>query len=744
MDTFFGPRNEIERREVLDRWLVDPIEMGDIRVRYHCLSWHDEHGNLAAVRDIFVATDVVDPACVVLLSHSYVLPAHRRGGVAALVRTAPATIARHDLASRGLPEHTPILLTAEMEPLDPDAEDSRVRLLAYGRAGFSVVHPRALPYFQPDFRDVAALGVAAHHVPMAIVVRWLGHERATELPTAYAEAIVHHFRRIHGRAVGKGDLREASEHGLAALRHWGRDMVPLLRIPPHAEGLLNLEPMLRANMLPYYPPQYRGTLPEPVAERNRLITVTRTMGGPLRFPEIPGEALFAQLVTTVPGPRSEALRQRHGQWQDARTVHFYQDAKKSLGNYIVDVDGNTLLDVYGHIAAVALGYNHPDMVHAWKAGRFDWCGGWRPSLGVAVPPEWVDVVGTLMRFAPAGMAHVATMTSGSEAVENAIKTAFIAKARRNRGGAAASQEEVDACMLNAQASANRLQVISFTGAFHGRTHGALSATRSKAIHKLDIPAFDWPVVEFPANRYPVAAFATENAAAEARALDDVEALMRRAPERIAAVIVEPVQGEGGDRHASPAFFQGLRRLCTQYGASFIADEVQTGVGTTGRMWAHEAWGAEGAPDIMTFSKKMQLGGYYYRADLMPPEPLRVFNTWLGDPLRGAQAEVILEVVERDNLVAVAAEVGRRLVAGLEELVSRHQGVLSQARGAGTYAAVDVVDAPTRGRILAAALGNGLEIGGSGDSTIRFRPSLVFGPRHVGELLDRLEAAVRSA
>lgn len=461
----------------------------------------------------------------------------------------------------------------------------------------------------------------------------------------------------------------------------------------------------------------------------------------MHVPMIPGEPASACLVTPVPGPRSLALKARHGAMQDARTVHFYQDAQRSLGNYLVDVDGNTLLDVYGHIAAVPLGYNHPDLVAAWRGGRFDWCAGWRPSLGVAVPPEWVDVCEALLRVAPTGMPHVFTVTTGAEAVENALKAAFVRLAARRRGGAPASAAELEACMVNRQAEANAAKVISFTGAFHGRSLGALSATRSKPIHKLDFPAFDWPVVPFPASRFPLDAHAAENAAAEADALEQVEALLRAHPDRIAAIIVEPIQGEGGDRHASPAFFQGLRRLCTQYGATFIADEVQTGVGATGRMWAHEAWGPEGAPDIVTFSKKMQLGGFYCRADWMPAEPLRIFNTWLGDPLRGAQAEVILEVIARDRLVEATAAVGAELVAGLEDLQARHP-VLSQARGAGTFAAFDVVDVATRDRLVKAALANGVEMGGTGERAVRFRPALVFDTKHVGELVDRLDAALR--
>src|ERR1700754_2773678 len=107
---------------------------------------------------------------------------------------------------------------------------------------------------------------------------------------------------------------------------------------------------------------------------------------------IPGEPERASVRTPIPGPASEALRERQARHQDARSIHFYQDAKKSLGNYVVDVDGNVLLDVYGHIACLSIGYNHPDLLGAAKAGRFDWALGYRPALGVAPPAEWVDLV----------------------------------------------------------------------------------------------------------------------------------------------------------------------------------------------------------------------------------------------------------------------------------------------------------------------------------------------------------------
>ena len=240
-----------------------------------------------------------------------------------------------------------------------------------------------------------------------------------------------------------------------------------------------------------------------------------------------GEPERVSMTTAVPGPRTEELRARHGRHQDARTVHVYQDAKRSLGNYLVDVDGNTMLDVYGHIAALPVGYNHPDLLAAFRSGRFDWTMGYRPALGVAPSAEWVDLVErTLMRIAPRGLTKLVTVTTGSEAVENAIKAAFIRHARVRRNGAPPSAEDLAACMENDQASANALQVVSFDGAFHGRSLGALSLTRSKAIHKLDIPAFRWPRVRFPDVRFPLEEHAAGNRASEARSLEELEAALK--------------------------------------------------------------------------------------------------------------------------------------------------------------------------------------------------------------------------
>jgi 4-aminobutyrate aminotransferase/(S)-3-amino-2-methylpropionate transaminase len=171
--------------------------------------------------------------------------------------------------------------------------------------------------------------------------------------------------------------------------------------------------------------------------------------------------------------------------------------------------------------------------------------------------------------------------------------------------------------------------------------------------------------------------------------------------------------------------------------------VQTGGGATGSLWAHEAFALPEPPDIVTFSKKMQLGGFYLREDFLPQETYRIFNTFLGDPLRAAQLEVIAQVIERDRLLENVRVTGDFLLSGLWELAARSSGLLSEPRGAGAFAAVDTRDAQARDALVNALRQRGLEAGGSGERSIRFRPALVFAPRHAAEALDIFEAALNA-
>lgn len=744
----FGPLGEIEREETLRAWFaagsLSPAD-APIRATYHMILAHDGDGVLAGVRDCFVAVSAADRRAVVLLSHNYVMEPYRRTGLSALLRTAPVALAREALARDGA-EGGEVLLVAEMEMVQARDPASVVRLLAYGKAGFRVIPPWVLPYAQPDFRDLDALGVPPIPLPFLAVVRPVGGELHPTLSRTQAEAVVQHLFAIHRCHCRLVDLLPVRANALNRLAMFEGDAIPLLTIPASPRDVGELYPLIRQNTLAYYPQAWWwGDLRAPVARE--LVDLIRAWNPgdpmplpPVPSPAIPGEPAAAHVSTPIPGPKSEALRSRHGAIQDARTLHVYQDAQRSLGNYLVDVDGNTLLDVYGHIACLPLGYNHPDLMAAWRSGRFDWAAGYRAALGIAAPPEWVGVAEALMRVAPAGMSRVFTMTSGAEAVENAIKCAFLWKCAQTRQGDPVKDEERAAAMLNAQTRANSLAILSFEGAFHGRSLGALSLTRSKPIHKLDFPAFPWPTAPFPALRFPLDAHQEENLAAEARSLEAVETALRT--RRLAGIIVEPIQGEGGDRHARPEFFRALRALCTEHEAAFIVDEVQTGGGATGRMWAHEAWELAEPPDVVVFSKKMQLGGFYLREALFPDLPYRIFNTFLGDAFRGAQLEVILEIISRDRLLECTAITGELLLRGLGELASRFPDRVSQVRGAGTYAAFDLPDGATRDRLLALAKTRGMEAGGSGDRSVRFRPALVFAPRHAAETLDILSASLK--
>lgn len=242
--------------------------------------------------------------------------------------------------------------------------------------------------------------------------------------------------------------------------------------------------------------------------------------------------------------------------------------------------------------------------------------------------------------------------AGSDAIETSYKAAFMYRRRIERGeGVDFTSQEIESAMKNQSPGSPDLAIMSFKKAFHGRLFGSLSTTRSKPIHKLDIPAFDWPQASFPVLKYPLEDNVEANKEEEQRCLAEVEDIIKTWRCPIAAVVIEPIQSEGGDNHASPVFFQGLRDITKRHGVLFIVDEVQTGVGATGKFWAHEHWGLDSPPDMVTFSKKAQTAGYYFGNSLLRPNmPYRQFNTWMGDPVRAILFRGIIEEIQRLDLV----------------------------------------------------------------------------------------------
>lgn len=400
---------------------------------------------------------------------------------------------------------------------------------------------------------------------------------------------------------------------------------------------------------------------------------------------------------------------------------------------------------FAQIASIPLGYNNPSLAAACSSPEMLSSIINRPALGNFPPTNWASILRTsLLSAAPPGLTNVFTAMAGSDANETAYKAAFMYRRQLERGGRDVefTPEEMESVMNNKGPGAADLSILSFKTGFHGRLFGSLSTTRSKAIHKLDIPAFDWPQATFPQLKYPLEEHAAENAAAEQASLDEVEHLLQNWHLPPAAIVVEPIQSEGGDNHASPAFFKKLREITRKHGVLMIVDEVQTGVGATGKFWAHEHWGLEDPPDMVTFSKKAQAAGYFYsNPALRPNKPYRQFNTWMGDPARALLFRAINNEIKRLDLVRNTANVGAYLYNHLEELSKKYPQHFQNLRGKGqgTFIAFDT---PKRDEFLRTAKGMGVNIGGSGAQAVRLRPMLVLREGHVDILAEVLEKVAR--
>ncbi|VDO43986.1 unnamed protein product [Haemonchus placei] len=467
--------------------------------------------------------------------------------------------------------------------------------------------------------------------------------------------------------------------------------------------------------------------------RNVASVATREPSGP-------------SMKTKVPGPASLEIKKKMDPLHQTTSVRLFADFEKSFGNYMVDADGNTLLDVYTQISSLPLGYNHPDLVRAAASPHFITSLVSRPALGSFPRNDFPDGISkALTSVAPKGLKAVQTMLCGTSANENAIKTAFIWYMTNRRGGNPPDQKALETAMVQNQPGTPRLSVLGFHGAFHGRSLCMLSVTRSKAIHKVDIPAFDWPIAKFPRYKYPLADNKEYNDAQDKDCLKDVRekiAEWKKKDHDVAAIIVEPIQAEGGDNYGSPAFFKELQKIAADNGIVFIVDEVQTGGGGTGDMWAHSHWNLDTPPDIVTFSKKLITGGYFYKEHLRVKEGYRIYNTWMGDPSKLFLLEKVIEVIKRDNLIEKTKKVGETFQNELAKLQASHSSIISQARGRGTFAAMDFPNASVRDKFVEKAINLGLHCGGCGEKSLRFRPSLVYDKPHVEITFDLLDKALK--
>ncbi|XP_071501831.1 4-aminobutyrate aminotransferase, mitochondrial-like [Diadema antillarum] len=427
------------------------------------------------------------------------------------------------------------------------------------------------------------------------------------------------------------------------------------------------------------------------------------------------------------------------------TMEVFADYQASQGNYLVDVDGNRLLDVFGQISSVPLGYNHPAIIAAVSNPQNLAEIVNRPSLGRYPSVDYLArMSNTLLSVAPPGLNHVNTLMCGACAVEAAIKHAFLYSARDARGTALPTQKELDSAMMNQNPGRSSFSVLTFVGSFHGRSLGTMSMSRSKAQHKVDLPAFDWPMAPFPQLKYPLENHEAFNRAEEERCLAatrEIFADCQAKGQSVTACVVEPIQAEGGDNHATPFFFHSLQRICKEYNAAFVVDEVQTGGGPTGRMWCHEYWNLPEPADMVVFSKKMVTAGIYYTPKYAPVLPMQITNTWMGDPIKLVILEAVIDTIRRDDLLGVVKEAGSTMEAGLKHLQDKYPNLLSNVRGVGTFYALDLPNNSLAMSMVTKTKKEGVIIGNCGQRSIRFRPSLIFDSSHANILVDALDRAL---
>ena len=389
-----------------------------------------------------------------------------------------------------------------------------------------------------------------------------------------------------------------------------------------------------------------------------------------------------------------------------------------------DTQGREYIDFVGGIGVLNVGHNHPRVVAAVREQAELFL---HTCFQVAMYPGYVDLCRRLSLRAPIeGAVKGALFTTGVEATENAIKMA--------------------------RSFTNRSAVISFTHSFHGRTLLGMSLTGKASYYKQNFGPFAPEIYHAPAP-YPYRGVSSE------QALEGLRELLRTTvdPAQVAAIIIEPVMGEGGFLTMPPEFLRGLRELCTQHGIVFIADEVQSGIGRTGTFFAIEQSGAE--PDLIPFAKSIgggvPLSGVIGRAEIVDaPLPGGLGGTYAGNPLACAAAHAVLDIFDEDDLLSRAVRLGERLKAGLDALAARFPDHIGEVRGLGAMLAFELVEDPhTRvpatalaQRVVEAARERGLLLlkAGMYASVIRILVPLTAEDRDLDEGLTILGEALEAA
>lgn len=390
--------------------------------------------------------------------------------------------------------------------------------------------------------------------------------------------------------------------------------------------------------------------------------------------------------TNIPGPKSlKLIEEAKGYSTETEFISNYNDLKRSKGNFLKDADNNTILDLSMSGNSLPLGYNHDDLINKRRLSTYDMYLS-NPGMNVSEFPgvEVADLVREAMYLNnPKGLSEVHFSATHSLAVEQAISAALLSHTPLSSGSR--TQD------LSNQAFHG--SVLCFSHSSHSKTLACQSLDSS--VGSLGVPTFDWAVAPTPVLKFPMVDHETANARTEEACFKEFKRLIkdRRAANPVQAIIVEPITFSG-THFASPTFYQQLREYAAKHDIPFIVDETRTGVGITGKYWAHEHWYLDNAPDFVVFGRAAQVAGFYCKPEFRPTQPHKFSSVGALDMVKLRNYKVIQHVIARDRLLTRVKDTSAFLKIELERVRKTHD-YFSGVRGYGNFIGFDVHDDKAR-------------------------------------------------
>ena len=412
------------------------------------------------------------------------------------------------------------------------------------------------------------------------------------------------------------------------------------------------------------------------------------------------------------------------------------DLAKSKGSWLFDARrGRNVLDFFTNFASIPIGYNHPRLDNPEFRDKIATAALNKPANSDIYTIYMAEFVETFARLAvPASFnKHMFFIEGGAMGIENALKAAMDWKVRKN--------------MRKGVSGEKGTQIMHLKECFHGRSGYTLSLTNTADPRKIQyFPKFDWPRIDNPKLRFPLTEESLVDAARrEEAAIAQAKQFIAERKDEIAAFIMEPVQGEGGDNHFRPEFFHAMRQLCDENDIILIFDEVQSGVGLTGKMWSFQHFGVE--PDMFCFGKKTQVAGFASNERIFDIDDhvfavsSRINSTWGGNLTDMVRAQRYFEIIDEEGLVDNAATVGAFFVGELQRFAQQYPNLVSNVRGKGLMAAFDLPSGEIRDKALDMFMSHDVMVLSSGHQSARFRPPLNLSMDEAAEGIKRMEKAL---